>query len=74
MNYIDYHSKITYLKESIQKGRIYSLADVAIKFACSERTIKRMLSNLREQGFNVQYCRKMNKFLEKKEVRTNSVL
>lgn len=67
MNYIDYHSKITYLKESIQKGRICSLAEVAIKFECSERTVKRMLSNLREQGFNVQYCRKLNKFLEKND-------
>jgi biotin operon repressor len=65
MNYIDYHSKITYLKENIQKGIICSLEEVAIKFKCSERTVKRMLSKLREQGFNVQYCRKLNKFLEK---------
>lgn len=65
MNYLDYHSKITYLKGNIQKGRICSLEEIAIKFECSERTIKRMLSNLREQGFNVQYCRKLNKFLKK---------
>ncbi len=66
MNYIDYHSKICYLKENISKGRVSSLSEMADKFECSERTVKRMLSNLREQGFNVQYCRKLNKFFEKK--------
>jgi biotin operon repressor len=46
----------------IEKGRVISLKDVSVKFDCSERTIKRMIKTLREQGYNINYCKKTKKY------------
>ncbi len=65
MTYKEHKQKADYLLEMIQKGRCYSLEQVAKKFACSKRTIKRMLTELREEGNEIYYCQNTQKFLLK---------
>jgi biotin operon repressor len=63
MRFIERKKKMDYLLESIEKGRVRSLENVAEKFECSTRTIKRLLSDLREDGHSVRYDKKNKKFL-----------
>lgn len=63
-DYITYNKRLNYLLEMIQKGRLSSLEQAAHKYECSKRTIKRMISMLREQGHNIGYCKAQGRFLE----------
>jgi predicted DNA-binding transcriptional regulator YafY len=49
----------------IENGRLLSLKQASRKFNCSERTIKRMLKTLREQGHEIKYSRTERKFFLK---------
>ncbi len=62
MDYLTYSERMDYLLEMIQKGRLLSLGEAADKFECSERTIKRMLCNLRMKGHEIKYCKRNRKF------------
>lgn len=62
MNYLTYSKRLEYLMEMIEKGQVISLKDVSVKFDCSERTIKRMIKTLRGQGYNINYCKKTQKY------------
>lgn len=62
MDYQTYTEKLNYLHEMIEKERITSLQQAVDKFECSKRTIKRMLKILREQGHEVYYCKKCQKY------------
>jgi len=65
MNYLIYTQRIGYLKEMIEKGRLTSPQDAAKRFNCNERTIRRMIQILREQGCNIKYCRKNMRYFLK---------
>jgi DeoR/GlpR family transcriptional regulator of sugar metabolism len=62
MDYLSYEKRLNYILELIQKKRFRSLEDTALKFGCSTRTVKRMLSNLREKGHDVHYDRLEKKY------------
>lgn len=62
MDYQTYTEKMNYLLEMIKYERMTSLQHAAEKFECSKRTIKRMLKTLREQGHEVYYCKKCQKY------------
>jgi predicted DNA-binding transcriptional regulator YafY len=62
MNYLCYTDILNYLLEMVEKGQLLSLKQASKKFNCSERTIKRMLKTLREQGHEIKYNRTEKKF------------
>jgi len=63
MDFLERKEKLDYLLDLIKKGRCFSLCQISQKFNCSERTIKRMISLLREDGHNIQYCKIKKKFI-----------
>jgi len=62
MDYQTYTENLNYLLEMVEKGRMTSLQQAADKFECSKSTVKRMLKTLREQGHEVYYCKKHQKY------------
>lgn len=67
MDYRSYEKRLAYVLELIEKNRFVSVESVATRFACSTRTVKRMLNHLRDQGHAVQYDRLHKKYIIKKE-------
>jgi biotin operon repressor len=66
MDYLSYEKRLEYILELIEKNRFRSLEQVAKNFGCSTRTIKRMISHLRETGHDIQYLRLEKKYFIKK--------
>lgn len=66
MDFRTYENRLSYLLELIEKQRLRSIGEVAKRFECSNRTIKRMLNHLRAQGHDVHYDRLQKKFVIKK--------
>ncbi|MFO7827404.1 MAG: HTH domain-containing protein [Bacteroidales bacterium] len=62
MKFTERKKKLDYLLEMIEKGRCFSLKQVAEKYGCSERTVRRMITELKEDGYNIYYCRVLRKF------------
>lgn len=56
MRFIERKQKLEYLLEMIEKGRCISLEQIANEFDCSKRTVKRMISILKEDGNSIKYC------------------
>jgi DeoR/GlpR family transcriptional regulator of sugar metabolism len=67
MDYLSYEKRLEYILELIEKNRFRSIEQVAKSFNCSTRTIKRMLSHLREKGHQILYDRLEKKYHIKKE-------
>jgi len=57
MDYLTYSKRIKYLIELIEKGQLESCGQAAEKFGCSERTIRRMLNRIRDEGIEVSYSK-----------------
>lgn len=66
MTYSERKEKEKHLLYLIEHKRLYSLEKVASDYECSVRTVKRMLTNLREEGYAITYCRKKNNYFIKK--------
>jgi DeoR/GlpR family transcriptional regulator of sugar metabolism len=66
MDYRSYEKRLEYILELIEKNRFRSLDDVASKFDCSTRTVKRMLNHLRDNGHDIHYDRLQKKYFIKK--------
>jgi predicted DNA-binding transcriptional regulator YafY len=66
MTYSERKQKENHLLYLIKNERLYSLEKVASDYQCSVRTLKRMLNNLREEGYDIAYCRKKNNYFIKK--------
>jgi DeoR/GlpR family transcriptional regulator of sugar metabolism len=66
MDYRSYEKRLNYILELIEKNRFRSIADVAVRFSCSTRTVKRMLNHLRDKGHDIQYDRLQKKYFVKK--------
>lgn len=62
MNFLERKEKLEYLLELIDKDRCFSLQQISQKFGCSQRTVKRMISLLRDQGHNIKYSKTLKKF------------
>lgn len=65
MRYLIKKQKMDYLLEMIEKERCYSIDQVSRKFDCSTRTVKRMISELKEEGHNINYCPISRKFFKR---------
>lgn len=57
MTYSQRKEKEKYLLNLIQHNRLISLENLANDFGCSVRTVKRMIANLRDEGYDIVYCR-----------------
>jgi predicted DNA-binding transcriptional regulator YafY len=66
MTYSERKQKENHLLYLIKNERLYSLEKVASDYQCSVRTLKRMLNDLREEGYDISYCRKKNNYFIKK--------
>jgi len=62
MDFIERKEKFEYLLELIEKGQCFSLEQISRKFLCSKRTVKRMMAQLRNSGYEIKYCRTTRKF------------
>lgn len=62
MTYNERKEKEKYLLYLLEENRLNSLENVAIKFNCSTRTVKRMIASLREEGYDIYYCRARYKY------------
>ncbi len=62
MTYKERKQKMEYLLERIEKNWCHNLALFATKSNCSKRTVERMLSDLREEGHDIRYCRIQNRY------------
>ncbi|MDQ6527677.1 HTH domain-containing protein [Flavobacterium sp. LHD-85] len=65
MTYSERKEKEIHLLYLMEHKRLYSLEKVANDYGCSVRTIKRILTTLRNEGYNITYCRKSNKYILK---------
>lgn len=65
MSYNKYAERLDYLLEKIKKERLSSPKEIAERFECSEKTVRNMINNLRNQGFDIDYCRKSKKYFLK---------
>ena len=66
MTYTERKEKEKHLLYLIEQGRLVSLTKVANNYNCSVRTVERMLKELREQGYIINFSRKSNKYFVKK--------
>jgi DeoR/GlpR family transcriptional regulator of sugar metabolism len=62
MDYRSYEQRLNYLVELLEKNRFRSLENMAERFSCSTRTIKRMLNHLRDRGHVIKYDRLQKKY------------
>lgn len=67
-NYTEKLETIKYLSELKRTGTVVKLAE---KLSVSERTAKRMVRHLRNQGFPIVYNRNRNSYEVKEDVRKN---
>ena len=58
MDYLIYAERLNYLLHQIERGRVSSPNEVAEKYNCSERTVRRMINHLRAAGHEIRYCRR----------------
>ena len=65
MDFLSYEKRLLYILELIEKDRFGSLDGVSKRFGCSSRTVKRMISVLREKGHDIRYDRRKRKYLKK---------
>lgn len=65
MRFIERKRRLEYLLEMIEKGRCISVQQVSECYNCSERTIKRMIAELRDEGHHIHYCKIKKKYLKK---------
>jgi biotin operon repressor len=62
MDYKTYRQRLEYLKELIETGRLSSPNDLTKKFDCNERTLRKMINDLRDSGIEIKYSRKNLKY------------
>ncbi|WP_099597987.1 HTH domain-containing protein [Reichenbachiella sp. 5M10] len=63
MDYFSYWKHLEYTLELIQRGRLASPRDLTEKFDCSERTVRKMINDLRRKGHNIKYSRRISKYV-----------
>ncbi|WP_299431887.1 hypothetical protein [uncultured Maribacter sp.] len=58
MTYSERKEKEKHLLYLIEHKMLYSLEKVAVDYDCSIKTIRRMIGSLREEGYDIYFCRK----------------
>ncbi len=62
MDYLTYSTRLDYLLELIEDGKLTSPKILAEKFDCSEKTVRNMINCLREKGFEIEYNKCIKKY------------
>ncbi|UII23442.1 HTH domain-containing protein [Fulvivirga ligni] len=62
MDHFTYSKRLSYILELIEKRRLSSPKDLTDKFGCSERTVRKMINDLRRDGHSIRYSRKNFKY------------
>lgn len=57
MTYIEYSERLSYVLDLIHHSGTGSPAELAHRLNISEKTVRRMINQLRQQGYNIKYCR-----------------
>ena len=57
MTYREYAEKLSTIKYLVKKNATGRPAKLAEKLQVSEKTARRMINCLRQQGINIKYCR-----------------
>lgn len=65
MDYQTYVKRLELLEEMISNEKLNSVAQITKKFNCSDRTARRLLSSLRNKGFEFEYCFSRKTFIKK---------
>lgn len=66
MTFKERKKNIDYLIYLLEQNRLCSLDCIAVKLNCSEKTIRRMLNELREDGHIIKYDRLNKKYFFEK--------
>ncbi len=66
MTYSERKEKEKYLLYLIEQEQLVSIEKVANDYKCSIKTVRRMISSLREEGYNISYCRSNYNYFIKK--------
>ncbi len=72
MDYTTYRQRLDYALELIEQGKLSSPKDLADKYGCTEKTVRNMLNNLRDEGYQIYYCRKNFKYILREWANGNS--
>ncbi len=59
-------TRLDYLKELIENGRISSPKQICEKFDCCDKTARNMINRLRERGLDIEYSKCSKKYYLKK--------
>ncbi len=65
MDYISYTKKLNRIKQLAEKGITGKPESLATELGISQRTLRRMLTNLRFVGVDITYCRKCESYIIK---------
>ena len=65
MDYLDYWKRLEYVLDLIKRGGLQSPHDLTAKFNCSERTVRKMITDLRRQGHAISYSRRQSRYILK---------
>jgi len=66
MTFSERKNNLDYLLYLLEQNRLCSLNCVADKFGCSQRTVERMLNDLRNEGHDIRFSKQKQKyFIEK---------
>lgn len=62
MDHLTYSKRLEYLLDLIRKERLSSPKELEDKFECSERTIRKMINDLRRDGHTIKYSRGRSRY------------
>jgi predicted DNA-binding transcriptional regulator YafY len=66
MTFDEYERKLNALRTLVEKASTGSPKELAELFNVSERTIRRMVQNLKQSDLDIEFCRKRNSYILKK--------
>jgi predicted DNA-binding transcriptional regulator YafY len=66
MTFDEYERKLNALRTLVEKASTGSPKELAELFNVSERTIRRMVQNLKQSDLDIEFCRKRNFYILKK--------
>ncbi|AUP78499.1 HTH domain-containing protein [Flavivirga eckloniae] len=66
MTYTERKIKEKHLLYLIENKMLVSIEKTANDFDCSKKTVRRMLASLREEGYNIVYCRAIHNYIIRK--------
>ncbi|WP_421889851.1 HTH domain-containing protein [Marinoscillum sp.] len=62
MDFFQYSERLDYIYNLIEKEQLASPVQLASKFECSERTVRKMINDLRRKGHSIKYSRSCSKY------------